>query len=238
MTEISLDTTIGELVAQQPERSRIFENLEIDYCCGGKTPLGQACREKGLDPLTVRRILQMDFGSAASHAETNWSTAPLTALADHIERTHHAYLKSELPRLLEMVRKVTAVHGKNHPWLLELNSVYAGFATEMESHTLTEEEVLFPNIRKLDEGQLAQPDEGTVHGSIGAMEREHDVAGRALARMRELSDGFVPPADACNTFRATLAGLVELERDTHRHIHLENSILFPRAQEAEAKLRG
>jgi regulator of cell morphogenesis and NO signaling len=239
MSEISIETTVGELVSQRPERSRIFESLDIDYCCGGKKSLALACREKGLDPLTVRRLLDTDLGTAPARSEANWSTATLSALADHIQNTHHAYLKSELPRLLEMVRKVAAVHGNNHPWLLELDGIFRGFAAEMESHTLTEEEVLFPIIRNLDQGRLAAVDDcgGTVLGPIGVMEREHDDAGRALARIRELSDGYVPPADACNTFRATLTGLLDLERDMHRHVHLENSILFPRASEIETHLR-
>lgn len=235
---VTFDSVVGQLVAERPSRSRVFESLGIDYCCGGKKPLAQACREKGLDPETVRRFLD-DSAEPARSDDRNWSEATLTELADHIEQTHHAYLKRELPRLGTLVRKVAAVHGSHLSWLLELDGVFAGFAAEMESHAMKEEHVLFPMIRGLDCGQLPAMDHcgGTVTNPILVMEHEHDDAGRALARMRGLSGGYVPPPAACNTFRAMLSGLVELEDDTHRHVHKENSILFPRAAEAEARLR-
>jgi regulator of cell morphogenesis and NO signaling len=164
----------------------------------------------------------------------------MTELADHIEQAHHAYLKRELPRLGAMVRKVAAVHGAHFPWLLELNAVFASFAAEMDAHTLKEDQVLFPMIRELDCGRLASSDHcgGSVANPIHVMMHEHDDAGRALARMRELSNGYAPPPDACNTFRAMLDGLAALEADTHRHVHKENSILFPKAAAAEARLQS
>jgi regulator of cell morphogenesis and NO signaling len=241
MSDGQVEGTVGQLVAERPQRSRVFETLGIDYCCGGKKPLAQACHEKGLDPAAVRRLLDAEAGPASpADADADWSRATLTALADHIQQTHHAYLKRELPRLSAMVRKVAAVHGTNFNWLLELDGVFAAFAAEMQSHMMKEDAVLFPMIRALDRGELAATDHcgGSIANPIRVMEHEHDDAGRALERMRELSGGFVPPAGACNTFRATLSGLAELTDDTHRHVHKENSILFPRAAERETGLRA
>lgn len=238
MSKINPQATVGQLVAEQPGRSRVFDRLDIDFCCGGKQPLEQVCRKKNLNVEDVVRQLEQEDG-ATGESQTVWAEASLSDLADHIEQVHHAYLKRELPRLRAMVRKVTAVHGANHPWLLELDGVYASFAAEMESHALKEEGMLFPMIRDLDRGRLTTVDNcgGSVSAPINAMEHEHDDAAEAMRRMRELSNGYTPPSDACNTFRAMLSGLAEVEADTHRHVHKENSILFPRAAKVEAQLR-
>lgn len=232
----TIQTTVGELVAQRPSRSRVFEKLGIDYCCGGKKTLAELCEARGLDADTVLTImLAAEAGAADGPKEQSWSTAGLTELADHIEQTHHAYLKRELPRLGAMVRKVAAVHGDRHPWMLEVDGIFTGFAAEMQAHMMKEEQMLFPMIRSLDRGKpSADGDCGPgVANPIRVMEHEHDNSGEDLSRMRKLSDGFTPPPGACNTFRAMLDGLAELEADTHRHVHKENSILFPRALELE-----
>lgn len=230
----TIETTVGELVARRPSRSRVFEKLGIDYCCGGKKPLSEACADKGIDAGTVLTIL-LAAEEGAMSAEQNWASATLADLSRHIEQTHHVYLKRELSRLGAIVHKVAAVHGDHHPWLAEFERVYTRFATEMAAHMMKEEKVLFPLIRSLESGTPG-PTANCGHGvgnPIRVMEHEHDDAAQSLARMRELSAGFTPPADACNTFRAMLAGLGELEADTHRHVHKENNILFPRAIELE-----
>ena len=235
--EIStIETTVGELVARRPSRSRVFEKLGIDYCCGGKKPLSKACADKGIDAGTVLTTL-LAAEEAAISAERDWTSASLDDLSRHIEQSHHAYLKRELPRLEAIVHRVAAVHGDHHPWLREFERVYTRFAAEMAAHMMKEERVLFPLIRRLESGE---PEPAANCGedvgeSIRVMEDEHDDAARSLARMRELSAGFTPPADACNTFRAMLDGLGELEAETRRHVHKENNILFPKALELERR---
>ncbi|HEX5444493.1 MAG TPA: iron-sulfur cluster repair di-iron protein [Pirellulales bacterium] len=227
-------TTVGELVARRPSRSRVFEKLGIDYCCGGKLPLSEACAAKGIDADTVLAIL-LAAEEGTKSQEDDWTGATLADLANHIEQTHHAYLKRELPRLGAIVHKVATVHGAHYPWLLELEGIYTRFAAEMEAHMMKEDRMLFPRIRGLESGEPGpMPFTGPgVANPIRIMEHEHDSAGQSLARMRELSSEFTPPPDACNTFCAMLDGLRELEADTHRHVHKENSILFPRAIELE-----
>ena len=238
MTSISLEKTIGELVSARPGRARIFESFGIDYCCGGKKPLGVSIREKNLDEKTVLGILEA-FESAAPSNEPDYSRLSLCALADHIEQTHHAYLKSELPRLEFLVNKVAARHGEHRPQLVELAHVFNAFKAELESHMQKEEAVLFPICRQLKRAEAAQRFHcGSVQNPIAVMVQEHEDAGEALRRMRELTDDFTPPADACNTYRALFASLKELEFDMHRHVHKENSILFPKAAEIEAKFAG
>ncbi len=221
---------VGELVAQRPARARVFEELGIDYCCGGKRPLEEVCEEKGLD---VARVAdRLERAEAPASDEVDWKGRSMSELADHIERTHHVYLKAELPRLGALVAKVAGRHGPNHPELSLLGRVFEGVRAELEAHLMKEEMILFPAIRRLEAG----PDEAAFSGEglaapIRVMEQEHDNAGEALARMRELTDDYTVPADACNSYRAMLHDLQRFEEDMHVHVHKENNILFPRAQQ-------
>jgi regulator of cell morphogenesis and NO signaling len=231
------DTPVGRLVAERPCRARVFERLGIDYCCGGKKPLGEACAGLGLDPAVVLRELERTDAQDLVEGELDWSTATLTDLVDHIEAVHHAYLREALPRLTSLVEKVAGIHGGHHPELSKLRWVFLGFRDEIEAHMTKEEHVLFPMCRALEVASVPPRFHcGTIRNPIRAMELEHDDAGSALAAMRTLTHGFTPPPDACNTFRAMLHGLAELEADMHLHVHEENNILFPRASAIEAEL--
>jgi regulator of cell morphogenesis and NO signaling len=238
MTTLDGQATVGQLVRERPSRARVFERLGIDYCCGGKTPLDRACRAGGLDLARVLRELA-DEDARPEADPVDWSTATLGALADHIEATHHAYLRRELPRLERLAEKVAAAHGARHPELLDVLAVFSALKSELESHMLKEEWALFPMVRLLD-GATAPPRSpcGSVADPIAAMEHEHDDAGAALARLRSLTGGYTPPAGACNTYRALLDGLADLEADLHLHVHKENNILFPKARDAEAAPSG
>lgn len=236
-THSKLQTTVGQLVTERPGRARVFEAFGIDYCCGGKKLLAQAIREKGLDEKAVLGVLDA-FDEQAPRAERNWSRATLTELADHIEQTHHAYLKQELPRLEFLVNKVANRHGSHTASLIELAEVFNAFKAELESHMQKEEVVLFPICRRMDgANRPLQSHCGSVENPIAVMVREHDDAGDALKRMRALTNDYTPPIDACNTYRALFDSLRELEQDMHRHVHKENSILFPMAVEVEQKLQ-
>lgn len=224
---IDLNETIGRLVAERPERARIFEEFEIDYCCGGKRTLWDACRNRRLDPdLVRRRLAEADAGTP--EPARDWAGAPVGDLIDHIVAAHHGYLKAELPRVTTLLVKVATVHKDRHPELLQVLEAYAPFARDLAQHMAKEERVLFPLIRRLAAGELTPSP--TYLAPLRVMEAEHEEAGRALDEMRRLTDGFRPPADACNTYRAALAGLRGIEQDLHRHVHLENNILFPEAE--------
>lgn len=233
MKELTVETQVGDMVRAVPARSRVFESLGIDYCCGGKRPLAEVCRSKGLDPVRVLGMLrEAEAEAVAVPAGVDPDAMGLAELCDHIERVHHDYLRDELPRLDFMTRKVAAVHGEHEPRLLEIREVFEGFRDEIVSHTREEEAVVFPLIRDL--ARLAG--EGTVAGgggklgeALGRLEREHERAGGALERLSELSDRHTPPEWACNTFRALYDALGRLERNMHQHVHKENNVLFPRA---------
>lgn len=229
MKDITVETTVGELVRAVPARSRIFENLGIDYCCGGKKPLAEVCRTKGLDPATVVAMLSALDG-APDPAAANPDAMTLSELCDHIERAHHDYLREELPRLDFMTRKVAAVHGDHEPRLHEVRRVFEQFQAEIASHTREEEEQVFPAIRQLES---ANGEKTTAAASLqtafAKLESEHENAGAALEHFAQLTDRHTPPEWACNTFRAMYDALAKLERNMHQHVHKENNVLFPRA---------
>jgi regulator of cell morphogenesis and NO signaling len=231
-----LETTIGELVTERPARARLFESLGIDYCCGGKKRLAQVIAEHRLQESAILKLLAAFDAQAAQPSEVDVAPFTLAELADHIEQTHHAYLKTELPRLEHLVNKVAARHGPDRPQLIELAKVFAAFQAELESHMQKEEMILFPICRQLENSTgPCRFHCGSVQNPIRVMMMEHDDAGDALKRMRELTDNYSLPAEACNTYRALFDSLQQLEYDMHRHVHKENSILFPRAVEAEMK---
>jgi regulator of cell morphogenesis and NO signaling len=229
LSDITPDSRIGDLVATRPGLARIFEELRLDYCCGGKQSLAAASESRGLSVTTVIALLDAAaVALAASAAEVDAAGMSLKDLADHIEHTHHAYLKEELPRLAEMAERVACKHGHRDPRLQEMATTVVGLTQEMFQHMHKEEAVLFPLVRQI-EGGLRGGFASSIGDPIRCMEEEHDRAGRATERLRELTDGFTPEADACNTHRALLHGLARFEADLHRHVHKENNVMFPRA---------
>jgi regulator of cell morphogenesis and NO signaling len=221
----TMHETVGDLVAERPDWARVFEELGIDYCCGGRRTLREACERRGLGlDAVLRRLAAADAEQATS--EPDWTAAPLTHLCDHIVHTHHEFLRRELPRVGRLLTKVTGVHGDRHPELFRVEALYGPFARDMDHHMAKEEMVLFPLIKRMAEGE---PVGMNPLAPIGVMEAEHDQAGAAMAEMRRLTDEFRPPEGACASYRAALAGLHAIEQDLHRHVHKENNILFPRA---------
>ena len=242
MTPIDTTTTVGELVREKPARSRVFEQFKIDYCCGGKIPLAEACEKRDIDADDVLRALA-DAEPPENGTIVDADAMSLTDLADHIVSTHHDYLREELPRLDFMTRKVASVHGEHgehgehETRLPELREVYVAFMEEIVQHMMKEEQILFPMVRTIDTAE-ATPEFhcGSLANPIQVMESEHDSAGDALGRFRTLTDDFTPPDWACNTFRALYDALAKLEEDMHQHIHKENNVLFPKALRREAEL--
>ena len=239
MTTLNAQTTVGELVKKRPARARIFEHFQIDYCCGGKLALAEACAKRGLDPDSVLNQLQQ-ADAEAEERDTTFVDADamgLSELADHIEQTHHAYLRGELPRLDQMTDKVLRVHGPKDPRLADVRRAFVALHTELISHMEKEERILFPMIRQLETATSIPAFHcGSITDPIRQMEIEHEHAGDALKIMNEATDGYQPPEWACNTYRAMLDGLETLEKDMHQHVHKENNVLFPKAVKLEAEL--
>lgn len=236
MREILPELFIADLVAERPSRSRAFEELGLDYCCGGKRSLALACEKKGLSvDLLIQKIREIDSASPDVELDT-LAEATLAELIDHILAAHHEYLKTNLPYLQTLVDRVAVRHGESDPRLVELAKVFAEFRAEINSHMLKEEMMLFPEIRAVE---ATDPADRAVSNSMGTkismMEQEHDQAALALERFSSLTDNFAPLDEHCTKHRALFIGLKELIENTHQHISKENNLLFPKAIGMESR---
>ena len=234
----NLTQTVREIALEQPHSIRVFERFGIDYCCGGRKPLADACVEKQIAVDEVVAALEAAEKSAAP-LPVDWSKVTLAGLIEHIVTTHHVYVKTELPRLAVLAQKVVNRHGDTQAHLPAMQNLLAQLDEELIHHLGKEEHVLFPYVAKLEGALLsggAHPEAcfGTIESPIAMMTSEHEAAGALLAEIRRLSDDFTTPVGACPTYNAYYAGLKEFEQDLHQHIHLENNMLFPRAIAMEA----
>jgi len=214
-TSLGIDDPVKSFVKNNPQCTKVFEELNIDFCCGGDTSLLTACEEEDLEPHWVYQRL-VELQPAPSTREKDVSDLTLTELTEHLESTHHVYLKKALPRLVALMDKVHQAHSPRHPELTRLQTVVENLRADLEPHLLKEEQILFPLIRQLEAAQ----------GPIRVMRSEHDGAGELLKEMRTLTNVYVVPKDGCQSFQLLYEGLKELEEDTHIHIHKENNILF------------
>lgn len=241
-TKLTENMAVKDIVVQFPQTRSLLETLGIDYCCGGKAPLNTAAEQAGLSPDKVladlAHVLERTEQDAASIQD--WSSASLTDLVNHIEQTHHVFMKEQLPRLAGLLDKTVQAHGERHGEMLKrLKHVYTSFfKTDIEMHLGKEEQILFPLIRQMEAFQQSHGPVPEMHcGSIGnpihQMEYEHDVAGQFLAQMRQMTSDYSLPDDACPTFAALFEDLDALEKNLHEHIHLENNILFSNVQKLE-----
>lgn len=239
---ISADMAVKDLVVKYPQTRPLLEELGIDYCCGGHTPLDKAAEQAGRDVNSILSSLEHALDKSEHADIRDWSNSSLTELADHIEQTHHVFMKKQLPRLAGLLEKSKQAHSERHGDVLkELEQAYIPLKTDIEMHLQKEEQILFPLIRQMEAyergtGPAPQMHCGSVDNPITQMRHEHDVAGDFLAQMRNATDNYTPPDDACQTFEALYDGLKALEQDLHEHIHLENNILFPRVQTLENRL--
>jgi regulator of cell morphogenesis and NO signaling len=220
---VSLDRSLGELVAERPARARVLELAGLDYCCHGRRSLRDAAAAAGLDPVEVALHLA-DVTDVADAEVDALDPVPLT---EHIVSTHHAYLHEELPLLDALAGKVRDAHGARHPELVEVARLVSELRSDLEPHLAREEQVLFPAIRKLADGGEHSFPFGAISSPIRVMLAEHDRAGELLSQLRTAAVGYVVPADGCGSYQALYGRLADLEADTHRHIHLENNVLFP-----------
>jgi regulator of cell morphogenesis and NO signaling len=232
---VATTKTVGELVLDFPDATRVFEKLGIDYCCGGKRSLEEACDTAKISVDEVLSALEnAEQASQAKPSLRNWQAEPLADLVAHITNTHHKYTKGEIARLSPLFEKVCSVHGKNHPELGQMRSIFHGMAQELTTHMMKEEMMLFPYMVRMEESVIQKepilpPPFGSVQNPVHMMMHEHDSAGDALRALRELSSGYNPPPDACISYQTLFKALADFEADLHQHVHLENNILFPRA---------
>ena len=240
MNEKLASRTVGEVVAADFRAAAVFEQFGIDFCCAGRRTLNDACRAAAADPDLVLHALEaLPPTIEADDDAARW---PIPRLIDFIVSTHHAYVRSALPTIARHLAKLVEVHGSRHPELSRVAAYFDQVVADLGQHMLKEEQILFPYVRDLAEsgdgcGRTQSPF-GTVANPIQMMEREHQEVGDALRIIRELTRGYAAPDDGCTTYAITMAELLQFERDLHRHVHLENNVLFPTAVRIEQRLCG
>lgn len=234
MNEI-LTKSLAQIVNTNHRAAIVFEKYHLDFCCKGKRSLQEACTEKELKIEEVIADLERTEQINGSLTAVDYSTMSLAQLSEYIVLTHHSYVKKEMPAILGYLQKVAFKHGDRHPEMIKVLQLFTAVKEEMEHHMQKEELVLFPRIKEV-ERIVAEKREIIINHTylaspIHMMEQEHDHAGSLLAEIRQLTDNYTPPADACTTYRLSYAALEAFELDLHRHVHLENNILFPKALE-------
>jgi len=233
--------TVREIAIHHPSTVRVFENFGIDYCCGGKRPLAEACEKANVPVEKVMQELAALDANGASAEEQSWTEAPLTLLTGYIVNRHHRYVRAEAPRVETLLQKVVSQHGEAHPEVKSIQETFIALSQELSAHMMKEEHVLFPFLEKMEQAARTGGERPvgcfeSVEFPIARMLADHDDAGALTAKIRALSGGYQPPENACPTYRGLYHSLEEFEHDLHRHVHLENNILFPKAVEMERSL--
>ncbi len=228
-------TTIGELALKVPNAIAVLEKWQIDYCCRGHRSIVEACESAGI-PVEKLMTLIGDLRGTTESAELQ--NKSMAELQQYIVDTHHQFTRQAIETIRLLSDKVAARHGERHPEVVELRGLVAQMADDLLPHMLKEEQVLFPYVADLEaaaeNGDPAPvPFFGTVKNPIRMMMAEHDAVGDLLVQARLTTSEYKLPDDACLSFRALYERLTELEEDLHRHIHLENNLLFPRAAALE-----
>ena len=233
--------TLSEIVTNNYKSAVIFEKYGLDFCCQGKKSISDACEEKGINTEEVLLQLEKLNEDNLEQKQDQYNQWEPDFLADYIVNVHHKYVRNMIPVISAHADKVTSKHGENHPELIGIANNFSVVYKDLKQHMMKEEQLLFPYIKYLVEvknksGKPEQPFFGTIQNPIRMMEAEHESAGNLLAEIGQLTNGYTPSADACNTFKVYYRELKEFEEDLHKHVHLENNILFPRSIELEEKL--
>jgi len=229
MTDIAPTTALGDLALARPGAMPMLERLQLDYCCGGRRSLEEACSQRGLDPHTVIAMVKaLDSGGDGGAEPHDVARASLSELCDHIVEAHHRETRRELPRISELLETVVRVHGARRAQLLDVQTTFSRMRDDLEQHFDLEEELLFPVCRAIEAGAApAQLDPRVLELCTDT----HELTGQALSALRELCGGYDPKLALCGTHRALLQALHRLEGDLHQHVHEENNLLFPRVRE-------
>ena len=225
--------TLANIVTNTHFAVPVLEKYHLDFCCKGKRTLADACAERGLPVESIAQELEIS-STVVQNNKMPFSEMTTEQLISYILIHHHFYVKQTMPTILGHLEKVAIKHGDRFPFMVEVFCLFKEINEEMTAHMQKEEMILFPRIKEVEAMSKIKNNrnlaEGFISGPIQVMELEHDHAGDILYKIRELTNTYTPPADACTTFQVCLAELKEFEEDLHRHVHLENNLLFPMAE--------
>mgnify|MGYP003586661795 FL=1 len=229
---LTQEKTIGDFVAENFRTAEVFKKYNIDFCCKGGRTVEEACDKKKVSPEEIYRELE-EVANRKSE-DIDFNSWPLDLLADYVEKTHHRYVEEKSAMLIPYLNKLCKVHGERHPELFEINELFIGSAQDLAAHMKKEELILFPFIKQMVEAKkngepLPAPRFGTVENPVAMMKHEHEAEGERFVKIAELTNNYEFPDDACGTYQVTYRMLEDFQNDLHKHIHLENNILFPKA---------
>lgn len=220
--------TLGQIVTEDHRAATLMAKYRLDFCCKGKRTLETACDEQHI---SVEELMkELEALSVTQDTGTSFENMSNSELISHILVKHHLYVKTESPQLLYFLQKIASKHGERHPELIGLQETFATLKNELEEHMEKEETILFPRLKEMTKESYPPIPGNFLAGPIQVMEAEHEAAGRLMEEIRRLTNDYTPPEDACTTYRVAFQGLEAYEKDLHQHVHLENNILFPRAQ--------
>jgi regulator of cell morphogenesis and NO signaling len=228
--ELQMTRPVGDIAVEMPASIPYFEGKGIDYCCGGKRTLGEACQKAGANGEEVIQALKAMAQEGAAKGQEGWNS--LNDLIQHLLDKHHVYTREQLTLVTRLGHKVLQVHGSTHPELGAILGIYDEMAEELLHHMMKEEQVAFPYLRSLEDPKAVAmfPFEVFQGGPERVLLADHEMVGEQLADLRRLTSDYLAPVGACVTYRAFYQGLKDLEMDLHQHIHLENNVLFPMAE--------
>ncbi|MDF0534978.1 iron-sulfur cluster repair di-iron protein [Shewanella sp. A32] len=230
-SDIQLSRRVGDFVAEDFRYAHVFTHFGIDFCCGGGRMLDAACTRANANPSEVLQALQ--HVGETGQKQDQLTRLSLPALIDHIESTHHQYIRRTAPLLLEYANKMVRAHGEKYTEIKPIAGWIKALIADLLPHLQKEEMILFPAIRALSNHEAYESCFGTLQHPVNAMEYEHEEAGQILEKLRGLTNNYQPPAYACTTWKVCYATLAEFEQDLFSHIHLENNVLFPKALKLE-----
>ena len=230
--------TLATIVTNNHFAVPVLEKYHLDFCCKGKRTLADACTEKGLSVTAISDELEKITASPVSN-KMPFTEMTAEQLISYILIHHHFYVKQSMPTILGHLEKVAIKHGDRFPNMVEVLCLFKEINEEMTAHMQKEETILFPRIKEVvasyDAKENLNLSDVYIAGPVKVMELEHEHAGDVLYKIRTLTNNYTPPADACTTFQVSLAELKEFEEDLHRHVHLENNLLFPMAEKMLTK---
>lgn len=231
--------TLGEIVKKNYRTAEVFDKFNLDFCCNGGKKLEEACKKSEIDPQQVVDALNaINFESGD---DMNFDSWPLDLLADYIQKRHHKYVEERIPVIKTYLERIASVHGIRHPELVEIQQLFSEIAGEIAVHLKKEELMVFPYIKKIVKAKasgsaISSSLFPTINNPVEALKEDHAAEGEKFHKISTLSNQYTTPSDGCSTYQVTYRFLKEFEQDLHRHIHLENNILFPKAVEMEKGL--
>jgi regulator of cell morphogenesis and NO signaling len=228
-TELLKELPVGEIVAKNYHTADVFREYGIDFCCGGHKTLESVTSKRGIssDDVAQKLVQVLDAPTLGSENYSSWSPG---FLIDYIEQTHHQFVREKIPQILTYATKVAKVHGERRPENLEIYRLFSKLSKELLEHLEDEEENVFPLIKSYVNNGEKSVDSETYKAALQKLVEDHEEAGEVMEKIGQLSNRYTPPADACTTYRILYKNLEGFEQNLHKHVHLENNILFKKAE--------